>query len=161
MGKLHNIEKTLLEDYAINYMIEDYERQTGLKYKIISRQEGPDAIIEVNGNRMGLEITHLYYDRDEAKILLGRSEYKKHGLERFDRFIYELNELLQKKAIKSYTYNCDYPVSLLIRNCSPIFGLSDFRNSIEHISIPDNKYLNIWFLSRDDNDSLWRLLELQ
>jgi hypothetical protein len=160
MEESHNVEKTLLEDYALKYLIEDYERQTGLKCKVISRQEGPDAVIEINGNRIGLEITHLYYDREEAKILLGRSDYKQHGLERFDTLIYELNELLKKKAMKSYTYNCDYPVSLLIRNGSPIFGLSDFRNSIDHIYIPDNRYLNIWFLSRDDNDSRWRLLEL-
>lgn len=46
----------------------------------------------------------------------GGQKNKQHGLERFDRLIYELNELLQKKAIKSFTYNCEHQVSLLIRN---------------------------------------------
>lgn len=161
MDESHSKEKTLLEEYALKYFIEDYERQTGIKGIIISRQEGPDAVVEINGVRVGLEITHLYYDKDEAKMLFGRSENKQHGLERFDRLIYELNELLQKKAIKSFTYNCEYQVSLLIRNGSPIYGLTDFKKSQDNILIPHNKYLNIWFLSRDDNDSCWRLLKLQ
>ncbi|MHB8130477.1 MAG: hypothetical protein ACYDEX_15915 [Mobilitalea sp.] len=161
MELAHNKEKALLEDYAINYFMEDFERETGLKSKVISRQEGPDAVIEVNGTNIGFEITHLYYDRDEAKMLFGRSGSKQHGLERFDIFISELNELINKKAIKSYTYQCEYPISLLIRNGSPIFGLTDFKNAKDYILIPDNNYLNIWFLSRDDNDSRWRLLKLQ
>ncbi len=74
MDESHSKKKTLLEEYALKYFIEDYERQTGIKSIIISRQEGPDAVDEINGDRLGLEITHLYYDKDEARMLFGRSE---------------------------------------------------------------------------------------
>lgn len=91
MNKSHNKEKVLLEEYALRYFIEDFKRQTGIESKIISRREGPDAVVEYNSTKIGIEITHLYYDSEEAKILFERSESKQHGLERFDKFINQLN----------------------------------------------------------------------
>lgn len=99
-----------------------------------------------NGELLGIEVAHLFCDPEEAKMLLGRSNNKMHGIEEFSD--------LQKQK-----YESTYPTSLVIRNGSPIFGMSDLFRDKERIYRP-SIYKNVWFVSKDGNYNDWLMKDI-
>lgn len=159
--KNHNDEKQILERDAIELFINISRAGRGVDYRIIAKQESPDFVLaDEFGNMIGVEVTHIFYDSEEAKMLLGRSDRKTHGLENLDGFIAELNIALKKKGEKGNNYEFDYPLSLLIRNASPLWGLSDIEHSLDKLQVPTGIYQEIWILTRD-NSSKWYLVRIQ
>lgn len=156
----HDSEKRKLEKAAIELFIRCFKEAYGIEYRLIQQQERPDAIVEdENGKRLGLEVTHLFYDELEVKMLLGRSEQQTHGLENFDEQIKKLNSLLEKKGRTGLGYSNEYPCSLLIRNSSPIWTKEDFEGVISRIVAPRSQYQDIWLLTKD-RFSAWYLIRL-
>ncbi|TGE34478.1 hypothetical protein [Desulfosporosinus sp. Sb-LF] len=155
------MEKRILEKSAIDLFISCFKETYGMGYRLVLQQERPDAIVvDESGRRLGIEVTYLFYDVTEAKMLLGRSEQQMHGLENFDCYIKVLNSLLEKKSIAGRGYSTEYPCSLLIRNSSPIWAKEDFCGAISRIKVPINQYKNIWLLTRD-RFSAWGLIRLE
>ena len=127
----------------------------------MAKQECPDFLLEAeDGTCLGLEVTHLYYDSQEAKMILGRSSDGLHGVECFAHSVDALNKLLKKKGELGRSYQRSYPVSLLVRVASPIFDSSAFENSKHLLEIPKDVYQDVWLLAREHQNSQWHLISL-
>ncbi|MDY7993100.1 hypothetical protein ACYCSE_01215 [Paenibacillus sp. SEL1] len=158
--KNHDDEKSALEEAAISNFVDLYNLNREDHLEVIERRERPDYILKsIKDGLVGLEVTHLFYDAAEAKMLFGRSAEEMHGLENSASYIQVLNELLKQKEKKIEKYDAAYPIALLIRNASPIFGMSDFLRNKNAIYKPE-KYTHIWFVSKDGNDNEWSLKDL-
>jgi hypothetical protein len=159
MKRINN-EKTRMERAAIDLFIDIYNTNHELKYRLLYAQEKPDAVLQDSKqNKLGMEITHLFYDEKEAKMLLGRSEPSFNGPQRLECLVDELNDLIRTKEKKKRAYSEDYPISLLIRNASPFFGMSDIL-SVKHLLYRPNAVFNdVWFLSRDGTSD-WLLINM-
>ncbi|MCS7462230.1 hypothetical protein N0M98_18990 [Paenibacillus doosanensis] len=156
----NNQEKRDLERAAVKIWIDIYNRNHDNKLRLLYQRERPDAVIQDSRQRlMGVEITHLFYDSEEAKMLLGRSQTNTHSNEVVEMLVKELNNRIRIKESKIDTYASDYPISLLIRNASPAFGMSDILAVKHLIYKPRGKFVQVWFLSRDGNNE-WLSLDL-
>lgn len=158
--KNHNDEKLRLEEDAIDLFVNISRTDRGINYSIVAKQESPDFILaDEFGNTIGVEVTHIFYDSEEAKMLFGRSDKKTHELEKLENFIDELNTALKKKGEKGNNYDFDYPLSLLIKNASPFWGLRDIEHSLDKLQVPMGIYREIWLLTKD-NSSKWYLVKI-
>jgi hypothetical protein len=156
----HNKEKRALERAAVHHFLRIYNQNHEIRYRLLYQHDKPDAVLQDSKQRkLGLEITHLFYDAEEAKMLLGRSNRTAHGPETLDNWLAELNGLIRKKEEKRHGYESSYPISLLIRNASPVFGMSDLLNAKDGVYRPSNLFQQIWFLSRDGSAD-WLLIDL-
>jgi hypothetical protein len=156
----HDEEKRALERTAIKLLVDSINETSEIKLRLLYQQEKPDAVLQDTLNqKLGLEITHLFYNAREAKTLLGKTNAVKQEPVDFVILLGALNELIEKKEHKKKSYVQDYPISLLIRNASPTFGMSRFLQEIERIYLPEKVFQDIWFLSRDGTEE-WRLVSL-
>ncbi len=155
-------EKKSLERAAIELFIAIYNANNERQYRLLYQQERPDAVLEdkLLRSKLGMEITHLFYDAEEAKMLLGRSMQSIHDPESLENLIAGLNHLIAVKEEKRNGYSKAYPVSLLIRNVSPVFGMSDILGIRDRIVRPKAEFEDVWLLSRDAANE-WLLLNLE
>ncbi len=151
-------EKEQLEKYAVEYFIRAYPKQL----KILKHSDKPDftLIDESNKSKIGVEVAHLWHDKKEAKILLGRSTQITHGVMCANDLIKVLNSLLSQKATKINGFKPHNKFFLVIRVTSPIFGKSTFDMYKNDIICPENEYNEIW-LVLDDNNKTERWSELK
>ena len=155
-----NAEKKTLELSAIELFLLIYNKNHSDPHRLLRLQDQPDAVLEdEEGNPLGMEITHLFYDSLEAKMLMGKTDSRELPPEHLDFLIAGLNNLIHAKEEKRMYYSHDYPVSLLIRNTSLIFGLSDLLRKKSLIYKSTGFFKDIWLLSRDDS-SEWFLFNL-
>ncbi|WP_248929691.1 hypothetical protein [Paenibacillus hamazuiensis] len=155
----HNLEKRTLERAAIRLFVNLYNLRSRPKLRLLYQQEKPDAVLEDEKRRkLGMEITHLFYDQQEAMMLMGRFSGQ-HAPESMEHLVGRLNELIRRKEEKKKSYMPDFPISLLIRNTSPVFGLTEFMKSRELIYEPKGVFQDIWFLTHDGSAD-WFLLHL-
>lgn len=155
-----NYEKRDLERAAVKIFIDIYNRNHPTKLRLLYQRDKPDAVLQdSNRRKLGVEITHLFYDSEEAKMLLGRSKGNPHSDEVVELLIKELNNRIIKKEAKIESYSTEYPISLIIRNASPSFGMSDILSVKHLIYKPRGKFVNVWFVSRDGTDD-WLVIDL-
>jgi hypothetical protein len=141
-------EKRALERAAVKIMIEINNHNHDNKLRLLYQQEKPDAVLQDSYRRkIGMEITHLFYDAEEAKRLLGRSIDNIQRLEVIEQMIEVLNNRIQIKESKIASYSTAYPISLIILQAKRL------------IYTPLGKFTNIWFLSRDGS-SEWLMKDL-
>ncbi|WNQ12399.1 hypothetical protein MJA45_04945 [Paenibacillus aurantius] len=157
-------EKRALEKAALKTFLSLYNRNHPIKYRLLYFQEKPDAVIQdARGNKLGVEITHCFYDSHEARRVLGRQhkvrEEEEHAWETLDTLIAELNKLIRRKEEKKAHYVDHYPIALLIRNASLSFGMSDILKYREMLCKPGGAFTHVWFLSRDGTKD-WLLTDL-
>lgn len=146
-------EKPELEVAACNYFLQSYNSFLKTNFSLIDHDDKPDIIIKDNnsGEVIGLEVTHLFYDTNEAKILLGRSLNIIHDPMNMYTLVQRLNDLLQKKTEAALKYSFAKRMFLLVRVASPIFFLSDFEIYEDEINIPMfNPFDQIWLLLFND-----------
>ncbi|OXM82847.1 hypothetical protein [Paenibacillus rigui] len=158
----NNKEKRDLERAAAQIFIDIYNNNHDPKLRLLYQRERPDAVVQVQDATLrpiGIEITHLFYDSEEAKMLLGRSKASSHSMELIELLVKELNNRIQVKEAKISTYSSEYPIALLIRNASPAFGMSEILREKHLIYKPQGKFTHVWFLSRDGS-SEWLLKDL-
>lgn len=161
--KRRNDEKLQLERDAISIFVRIYNRNNPVKLRLLYQQERPDAVLQDAGRRKsGLEVTHLFYDSEEAKMLFGRSNESSCSLESLDILVEELNKRIERKERKIADYSQDSadPVSLLIRNASPVFGMSNILAVKDRLRKPQSAFAHMWFLSRDHTEE-WLLTDLK
>lgn len=160
MAKLLD-EKWLIEEGAALALLEILNSQQGTSYEIVMHADRPDIVIEnqLDGTRLGVEVTHLFYDSDEARFVFGRSHNPSHSPEYIEEYIRRLNGLLQQKSVKSKGYNHEYPLVLLIRVVSPLFHMYDFKAYESRIVVPPSDFKIIWLLFYDFLVRRWTILE--
>lgn len=154
-------EKWLIEESAALALVEILNLQPDLKYKIIKHDDRPDIVIEnqLDGTRLGVEVTHLFYDSNEARFILGRSNEYVHPPEYIEEYIRRLNALLQQKSEKAKGYDQEYPLALLIRVVSPLFHMLNFDTYEARIIVPTSDFKIIWLLFYDFLERRWTLLK--
>lgn len=160
MPNAHNGEKMRLERAAVREFIRLYNERHDVKLRLLYQHDRPDAVLQDSrGGKLGVEITQLFYDASEAKALLGRPDGTVSGPITLARLIAQLNELIKRKEAKKQAYDPSYPISLLIRNASPTFRLSEIWAAREHIYEPRDVFIDTWFLTRDGTTD-WKLINL-
>lgn len=158
--KRRDDEKLHLEREAISIFVNIYNRNHPVKLRLLYQQEKPDAVLQnAKRQKLGLEVTHLFFGSEEAKMLFGRSQETSCSLESLDVLVEELNKRIARKEQKINGYSHDYPVALLIRNASPVFGMSNILAVKGRIRKPQPYFTHTWFLSRDGSEE-WLLKDL-
>ena len=154
-------EKWLIEESAALALVEILNLQLGMKYEIVRHADRPDIVIEnqLDGTRLGVEVTHLFYDSEEARYILGRSHQQAHSPEYIEEYIQRLNALLQQKSEKAKGYNHEYPLALLIRVVSPLFHMLNFDAYKSRIVLPTSDFQIIWLLFYDFLERRWTFLK--
>jgi hypothetical protein len=156
-------EKWLLEQAAAEHFVTALNNMYAASYAVIEHSDRPDVVIEdVNtGDLIGIEVTHLYYNGDEAKELLGKSgenNYRPGDVNIALRLIEKLNDLLAQKAQKAAGYNHNNKLSLLVRVASPVFKIDDFDRYESFIRVPVSDYRHIWLLFFDADSEKWNII---
>lgn len=157
-----NVKKSL-EREAVDLFINLYNQTANNRLRLLYQQEKPDAVLmDSRGNKIGLEITHLFYSEQEARQLFQREHRSILCVESIDTLIESLNQLVLRKEAKSTGYSPDYPITLLIRNLSPCCGWSDFNEAWDQIIPPSTAFLEVWLLTKErpDNEQ-WYLRPLR
>ena len=150
-------EKTKLEKAALDYFVEAYNNRGFTKLKFKKHSDKPDFIVEDSqtNRAIGIEIKHLYYDCDEAKILLDRSDKPIHNMMNSTKIIMKLNKLLQNAAESAKKYGFKDELFLIVRVASPIFDKSSFDMFEGDIVIPSILFKEIWLLFYDFSRQAW------
>ena len=165
---MSELEKIQLEHEAAKTFMRRYEAMFHIPMRHIwhNSPSKPDVSCYLNGERLDLEIAHLYGCEEEAKFLLGRtlSAKTQQILELLEntppthRMIEALNHVLQSKAEKSYESE---RVWLVIRNLNPHWQTPEFAQHVHLISsISGYPFEQIWLLSHHDENSECNILRL-
>jgi hypothetical protein len=154
-------EKWLLEEGAALDLIEALNLKYGFSFEIIRHSDRPDVVIEdrSSGARIGVEVTHLFYDSDEARMIFGRSLNQERVAESIEECLLRLNALLQQKAEKSRGYDHEAPLGLLVRVVSQVFKHEEFHTNAPKILVPVSDFKYIWLLFYDFHQKRWSNLE--
>ncbi|MEW6178806.1 MAG: hypothetical protein AB1522_02650 [Chloroflexota bacterium] len=150
-------EKKRLEAAVVEEFLPQFNEITHSTYSLleIEGHERPDALLEDStGTRLGLEITHVYHDDQEAKILLGRSHTEFSGLQSFNGLLDVLQSRIRKKQKDANSYPCPYPLLLLVRVVSPVFTWRDFQDALRNgrIQLQPSAFKEVWLLARDEEN---------
>ncbi len=147
-------DKKQLEFYAVLYFIRDQRKnhRRWLIFQEFSEPPNPDAYCLLNGERVGIEVTHLFADNHAAgkaqnKAIPPRNPQKsprpaappspRPGLP------HELNRLLDDKARHHYGNR----TWLVIRNTDPVWRKQDFEQYRDDIIIPGrHAFEEIWLV---------------
>ncbi len=150
-------EKKKLEELAGKYFLNSYNELKKSDFIIKAQREKPDLeIIDKNTHTtLGVEITHLYYGTEEAKILFGRTDQSMSSIMKPGHLIENLNNLLKEKANQVKNYDFPHKILLVIRVASRIFDKSDFDTKEKDIIVPSTIFSEIWLLPRDFTGRGW------
>ncbi len=155
--------KKQLEREAVDLFIKLYNQSVSNRLRLLYQREKPDAVLMNNkGDKLGLEITHLFYSEQEARQLFQREHRSILCVESIETLIESLNQLVLRKEAKSSGYSSDYPLALLIRNLSPSFGWSDFNEAWDQVRTPSLAFTEVWLLTKERPDNhQWYLKALR
>lgn len=147
-------EKIELEHQAAKLFMRWYEKNTGKHIRHIWHNEPirPDVSCMLEGERLDLEIAHLYGSEEEAMEILGRNltDKTREALRNMQddpvdiRLLQALNRILAIKASKHYKTK---RVWLVIRNAHPAWTKEDIK-ALEHlINIPEpHGFEKVWIV---------------
>lgn len=156
-------EKWILEEAATHYFIKALNEQEETAFKKVLHTDRPDFIIEDEngGQRIGVEVTHLFYNSHEAQALMGRGRETLNQSDDPETYIKRLNHLLEQKAYKAFGYEFEGEgkMALLVRVTSPNFDAGDFERNRDLIKVPENIYDHIWVLFYDFQQHNWGVLK--
>lgn len=153
---MNRVPKETAERVIFNRFRKPYENLIGDELSNIIYQDMPDflATIPTTGELIGIEVTGVYQDEEEAKIQYWRVD--KWGKYTGDqkKIIAEMNRILASKAQKSREYDFDGRLLLVLFLGSLVFNEAiDMKYMRPYLNIPDNGYSEIWVIVRDRNDS--------
>ncbi len=148
-------EKQKLEHEAAKLFMRWYEKTTGQVIRHIwhNRPQKPDVSCYLDGQRLDLEIAHLYGSEQEAMQILGREIDQRTRQELLlqercenpdDRLLKALNRILANKARKHYQ---SQRVWLVIRNAHPAWTAPQIQAMRSHIEVPPaHPFEQIWMV---------------
>lgn len=159
--QLHMNEKSQLERATLDYFIKAYNHLEKKRLELIKHGDRPDFITKDSllNEIIGIEVKELFYDSDEAKILLGRSDTLTHGMMLIDRLIIKLNDLIEKASESAKKYEFKSSLFLVIRIASPIFDKEDFQRFRDNIRVTLDTFSQIWLLFYNNSTLNWDNLE--
>ena len=148
-------EKIQLEHQAAKLFMRWYEHDTGKQIRHIwhNRPIKPDVSCQFEGERLDLEVAHIYGSAEEAMQLLGRelSEVTLRALQDLEkvadphsRLLRALNRILENKSHKRYKTK---RVWLILRNTHPAWSVAEIKALQHHIDVPpDHPFEQIWIV---------------
>ncbi|OMH27119.1 hypothetical protein [Motiliproteus sp. MSK22-1] len=148
-------EKIRLEHQAAKLFMRWYEHDTGRRIRHIwhNRPIKPDVSCQFEGDRLDIEIAHLYGSEQEAMKILGRDLSDKTRQELRDlekesdhhtRLINSLNRILNNKSFKRYKTK---RVWLVIRNAHPAWSSDEIMALQHRIDVPAaHSFEQIWMV---------------
>ena len=147
--------KKQLEFYAVLYFIRDQRKnhQRWLIFKEFSEPPNPDTYCLLNGEQVGIEVTHLVGNNHDAKNVLGKMNNGESlpgslGVQlppdsMNHRLPNELNRILEDKAKHHYGDR----TWLVIRNTYPLWMKGDFETYRRDIIVPrHHAFEEIWLV---------------
>lgn len=148
-------EKIELEHQAAKLFMRHYEQLTGQHIRHIWHNEPhkPDVSCRLNGDRLDLEIAHLYGSEEEAMLILGRqltdptreALLEQQQVSSDARLLNALNRILRQKAQKRYDSG---RVWLVIRNAHPAWSQQQILALQHHIDVPEeHPFEQIWIVA--------------
>tara|TARA_R110002072_G_scaffold283828_1_gene447473 strand:+ start:14667 stop:15239 length:573 start_codon:yes stop_codon:yes gene_type:complete len=155
-------EKRHLEHEAAKIFMRRYEKETGHEIRHIwhNQPTRPDVSCVLEGERLDLEIAHLYGSEQEAMKILGRSLTEKTRAELrqqaccsdvHQRLLKALNRILTNKAQKHYDSK---KVWLIIRNAHPAWTAEPIINLQDKIHVPvGHPFKQIWIVADFSGES--------
>ncbi len=151
-------ERQQLELAASTYFLQSYNARHRTNFQIVEHKDRPDFLVQdaQTGEKMGIEVMHLYFDAKEAQMVLGRRSNELHGVMTISELIAKLNADLAEKIARAAKYNFDGRTLLVIRVASPIFDRADFDMFEDEITVPTlNTFDEIWLLFWDDSSKTY------
>lgn len=148
-------EKLALEHEAARLFMRWYEQITGKQIRHIWHNQPirPDVSCRLEGERLDLEVAHLYGSEQEAMKLLGRelTPQTRDALQQLSgigdphqRLLDALNRILLNKSAKSYDSR---RVWLVIRNVHPAWTATEIQRLDAEIRVPDqHPFEQIWIV---------------
>ena len=155
-------EKLHLEHEAAKIFMRRYEKDTGHEIRHIwhNLPNRPDISCVLEGERLDLEIAHLYGSEQEAMKILERKLTVKTRAELrqqaccsdvHQRLLKALNRILANKAHKQYDTR---KVWLVIRNAHPAWKADSIVNVWDKIDVPNNHpFEQIWMVADFSGES--------
>ena len=149
-------EKRHLEHEAAKIFMRQYEKNTGHEIRHIwhNQPSRPDISCVLEGERLDLEIAHLYGSEQEAMKILERSLTEKTRAELREqaccsdvnqRLLNALNRILMNKAQKHYDSK---QVWLVIRNAHPAWTAEKIMSLQHQIKVPfEHPFEQIWMVA--------------
>ncbi len=150
-------EKEQLERKALAYFLRLYNRKNHSKYCIVEKRERPDFLIknQYDYTILGIEISHIFHDKKEAMMLLGRDMSHVHGIITATDHVDVLTRILKKKSEKQKMYPYQGPTLLVLRDFSPIFDANMLFDARSGLKVPASKYEEIWYVHRSHPVDKW------
>ena len=157
MGGSHTNEKMLLERKALAYFLRHYNKIKKSKYSMLEHRERPDfeVIDKLSGRTIGVEISHIFHDKKEAMMLLGRDPSQIHGIITASDHVKVLTRILKQKAEKVRYYPFRGDVILVIRDFSQTFDADMLFDHRLGLKVPRSNYKEIWYLARSSPAKKW------
>jgi hypothetical protein len=149
------MEKIALEHDAAKLFMRWYENDTGHAIRHIWHNQPikPDVSCHLDGDKLDIEVAHLYGSEKEAMQILGRSLDAKTQKElvdleqvenTHDRLLRALNRILANKSQKTYKSK---RVWLVIRNAHPAWTSDEIHSLQHHIEVPArHPFEQIWMV---------------
>ncbi len=150
-----NQNKIELEHQAAKLFMRLYEKQFKRPIRHIwhNQPAKPDVSCFLEGERLDLEIAHLYGNEKEAMWLLGKElddkaqqelSFLNEKHEVHERLLTALNRILSNKSTKSYKSKRCW---LVIRNFHPSWNSEIIRESCAQINVPkEHPFEQIWLI---------------
>jgi len=153
-------EKERLERRALAFFLRLYNRQFDSKYRIHVKRERPDFEVrdKYTEDLLGVEVSHIFHDKKEAMMILGRDPSHIHGIITAEDHVHVLERVLKKKAQKFLGYSCDWPIILVLRDFNPIFDAQTIFDPRLHFMMPASGYHEVWYMTRTSPLKKWNKL---
>jgi hypothetical protein len=148
-------EKRRLEFYAVLYFIRDQRKNhhRWLVFKEFSDPPNPDTYCWLNGEQVGIEVTHLCGNDHDARNILAKLNNEENQEENQQKAVapafmnnrlpHELNRILDYKAKHHYGDK----TWLVIRNTYPLWEKRDFEKYRADIIVPrHHAFEEIWLV---------------
>ena len=150
-------EKERLERRALAFFLRLYNRKNATGYRILVKQERPDFLVKdrYSSKVIGVEISHIFHDKKEAMMILGRDPSHIHGIITAEDHIEVLQRVLKKKAEKFLGYDFEGPILLVIRDFNPIFDAKAIFDPKLHFKMPGSGYEEVWYMTRSKPIRKW------
>lgn len=157
-------EKERLERRALAFFLRLYNRRFNTKFRILKKRERPDFEVKDkhDGQMLGVEVSHIFHDKKEAMMMLGRDLSHIHGIITAEDHVHVLQRVLKKKAEKFLGYDCDAPIVLVIRDFNQIFDAKTIFDPRLHFMMPASGYKEVWYMTRSSPLKKWdKLVQLR
>lgn len=118
----------------------------------------PDCLCILDGQKLYVEVTHLYRSDNEARQLLGRKSDRAEKLYTSSLpidtvLIYRINKIICKKSSKNYQKRQSRCIWLLIRSAFPLWRCNDFKKVTSQFIFPEtNQFDEIFLLCHQSNE---------